>query len=125
MDQRELRAAVERHWAASEAGDPAGEYAIYDGDVVVDYPQSKERTVGRDNIAAVRAAQPNKKGFRLRRLLSCGDLAVSEVLMTYDGTPFEMVSIMEFRGGKVVRETQYFADRFEAPASRAKWVTRM
>src|SRR5271170_328120 len=28
------------------------------------------------------------------------------------------VSIMEFRNGKVVHETQYFADPFEAPAWR-------
>jgi hypothetical protein len=28
---------------------------------------------------------------------------------------------MEFRDGKVAREIQYFADRFEAPAWRAKW----
>jgi hypothetical protein len=35
------------------------------------------------------------------------------------------VSIMEFRGGKVAHETQYFADPFVAPASRAQWVERM
>jgi hypothetical protein len=29
---------------------------------------------------------------------------------------------MEFRNGKVVRETQYFADPFEAPAWRSQWV---
>lgn len=30
--------------------------------------------------------------------------------------------IMEFRDGKVVHETQYFADPFEAPAWRKQWV---
>jgi hypothetical protein len=35
------------------------------------------------------------------------------------------VSIKEFRGEKVWRETQYFADPFVAPASRAQWVERM
>jgi hypothetical protein len=29
---------------------------------------------------------------------------------------------MEFRNGKVVHETQYFADPFEAPAWRSQWV---
>jgi len=29
---------------------------------------------------------------------------------------------MEFRDGKVVHETQYFADPFEAPAWRSQWV---
>jgi hypothetical protein len=32
---------------------------------------------------------------------------------------------MEFRNGKVVHETQYFADSFEAPAWRSQWVQRM
>jgi hypothetical protein len=29
---------------------------------------------------------------------------------------------MELRNGKVVHETQYFADPFEAPAWRRQWV---
>jgi len=31
---------------------------------------------------------------------------------------------MEFRNGKVVHETQYSADPFEAPARRSQWVQR-
>jgi len=32
---------------------------------------------------------------------------------------------MEFAGGKVIRETQYFGDPFEPGPSRAQWVERM
>jgi hypothetical protein len=32
---------------------------------------------------------------------------------------------MEFRDGKVTRETQYFGDPFEPGLSRAQWVERM
>ena len=32
---------------------------------------------------------------------------------------------MEFSGDKVARETQYFADPFEASTWRAQWVERM
>jgi hypothetical protein len=38
-------------------------------------------------------------------------------VLTYDGAPSYAVSIMEFRQGLVVNETQYFADRFLACAS--------
>jgi len=31
---------------------------------------------------------------------------------------------MEFQDGKVVRETQYFADPFEPGPSRTRWVER-
>jgi hypothetical protein len=45
--------------------------------------------------------------------------------LTYDGKPSYTVSMMEFRGDKVARETQYFADPFVAPAWRVQWVERM
>jgi hypothetical protein len=32
---------------------------------------------------------------------------------------------MEFRDGKVARETQYFGDPFEPGPSRAQWLERM
>jgi hypothetical protein len=43
---------------------------------------------------------------------------VSECIITYDGAPTYSVSIMEFDGGSVVHETQYFADPFGAPEWR-------
>jgi len=47
------------------------------------------------------------------------------VTILSQGRPAYTVSIMEFRNGKVVHETQYFADPFEAPAWRSQWVQRM
>ncbi len=41
------------------------------------------------------------------------------------GRPVYTVSIMEFLNGKVVHETQYFADPFEAPVWRSQWVQRI
>jgi hypothetical protein len=92
---------------------------------VVEYPQSGERTRGRRNIQNQRASQPSKKRFTVRRIIGGGDLWVTELIITYDGKPSYTVSIMEFTGDKVARETQYFADPFVAPASRAKWVEQM
>ena len=74
---------------------------------------------------ASRFAQPNKKRFTVQRVLGGGDLWVTELVLTYDGVPSYTVSIMEFRDGKVARETQYFGDPFEPGASRAQWVERM
>ena len=58
-------------------------------------------------------------------MLGGGDLWVSELVMTYDGQPSYVVSIMEFEAGEVVRESQYFGDPFEPGPSRAQWVERM
>lgn len=121
----EIRAALDQHWAASDANDFETEHLIYLEDAVLEYPQSGERTRGRRNIQCQRASQPNKKRFSIRRIIGGGDLWVTELILTYDGKPSHTVSIMEFRGDKVWRETQYFADPFVAPASRAQWVERM
>ena len=120
-----IRKALDQHWAASDANDFETEHRIYHEDAVLEYPQSGERTRGRSNIQGQRASQPNKKRFSIRRIIGSGELWVTEFVLTYDGKPSYTVSIMEFRGDKVARETQYFADAFAAPAFRAQWVERM
>jgi len=122
MEDREIRVALDRHWAASDASDFETEHQIYREDAVLEYPQSGERIRGRRNIQSSRAAQPNHKRFTVRRIVGAGDLWVTEFVLTYDGRPSYTVSIMEFEGGKVARETQYFSDAFEPGPSRAKWV---
>jgi ketosteroid isomerase-like protein len=122
---QEIRAALDQHWLASDANDFETEHRIYHDDAVLDYPQSGERTRGRRNIQGQRTSQPNNKRFTVRRIMGSGDLWVTELVLTYDGKPTHTVSIMEFNGDKVARETQYFADPFVAPASRAQWVERM
>jgi hypothetical protein len=122
---QEIRAALDQHWAASDANDLETEHRIYHDDAVLEYPQSGERTRGRRNIQNQRASQPSKKRFAVRRITGVGDLWISEFILTYDGKPSCTVSIMEFRDDKVARETQYFADPFVAPAWRAQWVERL
>jgi ketosteroid isomerase-like protein len=123
--EQQIRAALDQHWKASDANDFETEHRIYLDDAVLEYPQSGELTRGRSNIQGQRASQPNKKRFSIRRIIGSGELWVTEFILTYDGKPSYTVSIMEFRGDKVARETQYFADPFVAPAFRAKWVERM
>jgi ketosteroid isomerase-like protein len=125
MRDQEIRAALDRHWAASDADDFETEHDIYLEDAVLEYPQSGERIRNRRNIQLSRTNQPNKKRFAVRRVIGSGDLWITEFILTYDGKPSFTVSIMEFRGDKVARETQYFGDPFEAGASRAQWVERM
>ena len=120
-----IRAALDQHWAASDANDFDTEHSIYHDDAVLEYPQSGERIRGRSSIQVTRTRQPNKKRFAVRRIIGHGDLWVTEFILTYDGKPSYSVSIMEFRGNKVARETQYFADPFEAAAWRAPWVEPM
>jgi ketosteroid isomerase-like protein len=125
MDDKTLRLALERHWRASDASDFEAEHEIYREDAVLEYPQSGERIRGRQNIQESRRVQPNRKRFTVRRMVGSGDLWVTEFILSYDGAPTYTVSVMEFRDGKVARETQYFADPFAPGPSRAHLVERI
>jgi hypothetical protein len=72
MDDREIRAALDRHWAASDANDFKEEHQIHREDTVLEYPQSGERIRGRRNIRSSRAAQSNRKRFTVRRIIRAG-----------------------------------------------------
>jgi hypothetical protein len=85
MEDHDIRAAPDRHWAASDANDFDAGHQIYREDTVLEYPQSGERIRGRRNIQASRVAQPNTRRFTVRRILGRADLWVTEFVLTYDG----------------------------------------
>jgi SnoaL-like domain len=115
----DIRARIRQHWEASERGDLEAEHAIYADDAILDYPQSGERFRGRSRIQAQRGGHPAERRFTIRRILGGGDLWVSECVITYDGVPTYSLSVMEITDGLVKRETQYFADPFQASPGRA------
>jgi hypothetical protein len=122
----QIRAALDAHWRASASGDANAEHDIYLDDAICDYPQSGERILGRANLQALRSHHPGKpSGFNVRRILGRADLWITEYTITYQGKPAFTVSIMEFLNGKVIHETQYFADPFDAPAWRTQWVEKI
>ena len=100
-------------------------------DMVQEWPQSGERIRGRENIVAVNQNYEGATGsapkMTLRRLLKPGSAWVAEATIDYgDGTPVSMVSIVETNAeGKIIKETDYFANPFEAPEWRRKWVEQI
>lgn len=118
-----IREALEMHWRASAAGDLQAEHDIYDDQAICDYPQSGERIFGRANLQALRGHHSDKpSGFDVKRIRGMGDLWITEYIIRYQEQPSCVVSIMEFRDGKVIHETQYFSEPFAAPAWRSQWV---
>jgi ketosteroid isomerase-like protein len=125
-DEGQIREALNAHWHASAVGDVNAEHDIYDDDAICDYPQSGERIFGRKNLQALRSHHPGKPSdFNVRRILGKGNLWITEYTILYKGQSAFTVSIMEFHNGKVVHETQYFADPFEAAAWRSQWVQKI
>ena len=126
MDEQDAGSVAEALWRAlqADAWGTAGGY-LHD-DFVQEWPQSGERIIGRDNAMAIEQHFPGGlPTMRFRRTLAGGDLAVLEVELTYaDGSRYLGVSVLELRDGKVVKETDYYAQPFQAPEWRAAWVER-
>ena len=124
MDQENAKV-VERYWEALRNSDMQALAAVYAEDAVQEWPQSRERIVGRKNIVAVNENYPGMPKATPRNIIGRDDLWVSEVTLDYGAERYESVSIFQVKDGKVVSETDYFAAPFEAPEWRAQWVERM
>jgi hypothetical protein len=122
MDEESRRAALERLVEAFHRGDTRPFDDVYDDDVIIEWPQSGEVIRGKQNIAELRAAYPTPPTATLRRIIGSGDLWAAEMIFDYDGDRYHTVLIHEYRDGRVIRETCYYAAPFEAPAWRAQWV---
>ena len=121
MDEAKLMAVLRRHWA-NAATDQEITHEIYHDDAVLEFPQSRERFVGKENFKAWRKIYPATLEFKIRRIRGRGDLWVAEISIRYDGGPWQFgCSILQFRGEKVARETIYIAQGWEAPEWRAPW----
>ncbi len=120
MDRQVNRLLLERYLAGLL--DSEQEYALRHEDVVIDMPQSGERIRGRDNMKAMQDAYPGPPTITIRRMVGSGDVWVVEGRSDYSGRIYHLTNILEFREGKIIRETRYYADPFVAPAWRAQWV---
>jgi hypothetical protein len=90
-------------------------------DYVEEYPQSGERTRGKDNARRVYENYPGIPNLIDYSYLLDGDLAVVEMILDYDGKRMNVWEIVEFEDGKIKSDREYFAEPFEAPEWRAQW----
>jgi hypothetical protein len=105
---------------------PEEEYNVRHEGYTMEMPQSGERIRGRENMRAFQEAFPNPPSIRLRRVLVRDGLWVLEGVNDYGGGQvFDVVAIIELKDGKMFRDTRYYAEPFEAPEWRAKWVERI
>ena len=124
MDDAAARDLIRDHFA-SAGRDEVRACRIYADDAVLEFPQGGERIRGKSRILAMRFAYPARLDFEMRRTTGSGDLWVNEYSIRYDGKPSNVVGIMEFRDGLVIRETIYVSEPWEPPAWRAEWVERI
>jgi ketosteroid isomerase-like protein len=126
MSHHDNRAKLDQIVGAMLAGDADGLTAFLADDAVVEWPQSGERIVGREACTTVFKNYPGgSPAYALKRITGEGDHFTIESVADYAGKKVYVTNILEFRDGKIVKQTDYFADPFDAPAWRTQWVERM
>jgi hypothetical protein len=116
------RDVVERFFAASERGDGDVVASLVDDDMVMEWPQSGERFVGRANVLAAMGAVEVKPEFAGQpRLVGSGSLWVLMVPLRYGEDVLQYVAVLELEGGRISHATGYWGAPFPAQASRAPY----
>ena len=119
LDQAD-RDVVERFFAASERGDADTLATLMSDEMVMTWPQSGERFVGRANILGAMAAVEVKPTFAGQpRLIGSGGVWVLMVPLRYGDDVVQYVAILELDGGRIKQATGYWGSPFPAQASRA------
>ena len=102
--------------------DPGFAHEMYHDDAVLEFPQSGERFVGVENFREWRSNYPASTAYEFREIRGRGDLSIAELTISYDEGPRGFgVSILEFRGDKIARESIYVTEGWEPPEWRAQW----
>lgn len=124
---QESKQAIERFWATMQTNDfkRAGKF-LHD-DFILEWPQSRERIRGRANFVAINENYPahGRWVFTVRRILAEGDQIVSDVDVTDGVITGRVITFSTLRDGKILRQTEFWPDSFEAPDWRAGWVEKI
>lgn len=126
MDDLAKRQQVERYIEILLTRDLDALGEVLHDDFMQEWPQSGERVRGKEACVNITRNYPGGGPTgALRRVVGSGDLWLAEVDMDYPTGRTHGVFVLEFRGDKIARATDWFADPFPAPAWRMEWVEPM
>lgn len=112
---------VREFWRLMATNDFHAVTAVLDADVIVEWPQSRERMRGAATFARMNREYPTtgRWTFRIDRLVCDGDEVVTVVSLT-DGTQSATpVSFFTVRSGRIVHLLEYWPEPF-APAENRR-----
>lgn len=119
---------VQEFWDRMQARDWEGLGALLDDELVVEWPVSGERIVGRDHFVRVNAEYPEGWSIRVLRVVADGDSVVSEVEVPHETMGVHRVaSFWTIERGRIVTGREYWTELGSDPSPewRAAYVQRM
>ena len=118
--------AIEALVKAINARDHQALDAVFTDDVIMEWPQSRERIRGGANRREIYSRFPSLPKVTPQWVTGSGNLWVLEADLDYgDGEPYQAVFIFTMREGKIAKEVAYWSKPFPAPEWRAPWVEPM
>jgi ketosteroid isomerase-like protein len=124
---QESKQVIESFWAAMQTNDFKRAGELLHDDFILEWPQSRERIRGRANFVAVNENYPahGRWVFTVHRILAEGDQVVSDVDVTDGVITGRVITFSAIRDRKILRQTEFWPDPYEAPDWRAPWVEKM
>src|SRR5919109_1350396 len=124
---QESKQVIERFWAAMQTNDFKRAGELLHDDFILEWPQSRERIRGRTNFVAINENYPahGRWVFTVHRILAEGDRVVSDVDVTDGVITGRVITFSTIRDGKILHQTEFWPDPFEAPDWRAGWVEKI
>jgi ketosteroid isomerase-like protein len=115
-------------WDRIQARDWAGVSELLADDLVVEWPVSGERIVGRANFVSINAEYPEGWAITVLRIVADGEVVVSEVEVPHEAMGIHRVaSFWTVRDGKIAGGREYWTELGSdpSPAWRAAYVQRI
>lgn len=118
---------VREFWRLMETNDFHAVKAVLAEDLVVEWPQSRERIRGPDNFARMNSEYPANVPwhFRINELVAGDDRVVTQVSITDGQQSAEPISFFTVRNDKITRIVEYWPDPFPPAENRRHLVEPM
>ena len=118
---------LETFWETMETNDFHAASQLLHDDYTLEWPQSGERILGRDNFAAINTNYPaeGKWHFEINHILAEGDMSVTDVSVTDGKVIGRAITFSTIRDEKIWKQVEFWPDPFEAPEWRTKWIQKM
>lgn len=123
MEPKEV---VLAYWEAMRTNDFARAADWFTEDILIDWPQSRERIRGRGNFAALNHAYPaaGRWTFTMNRILAEGAEVLTDMTISDGTVAARALTFHSVRDGVIARQTEFWPDDYPAPDWRAGWVER-
>jgi ketosteroid isomerase-like protein len=122
------KSTVTEIWRRLQARDWDGLTELLAEDLVIDWPNTRQRIRGRDAYVEFNRAYPEGWTIEVVNVLVQGRIVVSEVRVPHSTLGrFDLVSILEVDNGRVVGGREYWMDEVAEPIppERTRWLEPM